>query len=106
MIRTASGDCNHSPVDALFTIMQTPKESTMHRFQLSSGALACLLFFGTVYLLAIQLPGYSHVSQTISEVGKIGSPVAAAFQVGMLAVNVLLILFGLGLFRYARAMGA
>ena len=75
----------------------------MKRNLLPFGPLAGILFFATVYVLAVFLPEYSHVSETVSEIGEIGSPVATPFQAGMLAVNVCVILFASGLFSFARA---
>ncbi len=67
------------------------------------GPLAGILFFATVYVFAAFLPDYSHVSRTVSEIGEIGSPVAMPFQVAMLAVNLCVVLFAVGLLHFARA---
>jgi hypothetical membrane protein len=75
----------------------------MKRHLLLFGTLAGLLFFGTVYALAIAVPGYSHVSDTVSEIGQVGSPVERLFQVAMLAVDLCIVAFGLGLFYFARS---
>ena len=75
----------------------------MKRNLLLFGPLAGIVFFATVYVLAVFLPDYSHVSETVSEIGEISSPVMRPFQVGMLAVNLCVILFGTGLFHFARA---
>lgn len=78
----------------------------MKRHLLLFGTLAGLLFFGTVYALAYAVPGYSHVSDTVSEIGQVGSPVERLFQVAMLAVNLCIVAFGLGLFYFARSREA
>jgi hypothetical membrane protein len=77
----------------------------MYRHFLLLGPLAGILFFATVYLLAALLPDYSHLAETVSEIGELGSPVALPFQVGMLAVNLCVILFGVGLLRVAGSAG-
>lgn len=77
----------------------------MYRHFLLFGPAAGILFFATVYLLAALLPDYSHLSETVSEIGEIGSPVALPFEVGMLVVNVCVILFGIGLFRLSGSAG-
>lgn len=77
----------------------------MKRNLLLFGALAGIVFFGTVYVLAAFLPDYSHVSETVSEIGEIGSLVERPFQVAMLAVDLCVVLFGVGLFHFARANG-
>ncbi len=70
------------------------------------GPLAGVVFFGAVYVLAAFLPEYSHISETISEIGEIGSPVERPFQIAMLVVNLCVILLATGLFHFARATGA
>lgn len=78
----------------------------MKRHLLLFGTLAGLLFFGTVYGLAFAVPGYSHVSDTVSEIGQVGSPVERLFQVAMLAVDLCIVSFGLGLLYFARSREA
>ena len=74
----------------------------MKRNLLLCGVLAGIVFFTTVYGLAALLPDYSHLAETISEIGEIGSPMATPFQVGMLAVNLLVLLFGAALLKFAK----
>jgi len=74
----------------------------MKRNLLLFGALAGVVFFVTVYVLAAYVPGYSHVSETVSEIGEIGSPIAKTFQIAMLAVNLCVVLFAAGLLHLAR----
>ena len=75
----------------------------MNRNLLLFGVIAGIVFFVTVYGLAVFLPDYSHLSKTVSEIGRIGSPVETPFKVGMLAVNLCVILFAVGLFEFARS---
>ena len=75
----------------------------MNRNLLLFGPLAAVAFFGAVYVLAAFLPEYSHVSQTVSEIGEIGSPVQRPFQIAMLLVNALVVLLAAGLFHFTRA---
>jgi hypothetical membrane protein len=77
----------------------------MTRNLLPFGILAGVIFFATVYGLATSVPGYSHLSQTVSEIGKIGSAVETPFKIGMLTVNLCVILFAVGLFGFARSAG-
>jgi hypothetical protein len=74
----------------------------MKRNLLLFGAPAGVVFFVTVYVLAAYVPGYSHVSETVSEIGEIGSPVAGSFQIAMLAVNLCVVLFAAGRLHFAR----
>ena len=66
------------------------------------GSLAGILFpiLGVffVFLLALYIPGYSHVRQYVSEIGEVGSPVQFYYSVFLLFVGVLLVLFSLGLY--------
>ena len=75
----------------------------MNRNLLLFGPLAGVVFFGAVYVLAAFLPEYSHLSETVSEIGEIGSPVERSFQVVMLFVNLCVVLLAVGLFNFARS---
>ena len=61
----------------------------MKKHLLLFGVLAGLLFFATVYVLAPGVSGYSHISDTVSEIGQIGSPVQSSYQLAMLIVEVM-----------------
>jgi hypothetical membrane protein len=78
----------------------------MKKYLLLSGALAGLLFIATVYLLAPSVPGYSHVSDTVSEIGQIGSPVQQSYQIAMLLADICVIMLGFALFSFARSSKA
>ena len=67
------------------------------------GALAGLIFFAAVYSLAPMLDGYSHLSQTVSEIGRQGSPAEAYLQAANLTVALCLLAFAWGLYLFARA---
>ena len=71
---------------------------------LIAGALAPALFFSGIALLAAQLPDYSHVSQTVSEIGRMGSPMQTAWTVMNLAVALCFALFAIGLYGVARSV--
>ncbi len=78
----------------------------MKRFLPLFGPLAGVIFFVSVYVLALGVDGYSHVAQTISEIGKTGTGVERPFQVAMIAVDICLIVFAIGIFNYARSNNA
>ena len=78
----------------------------MKKYVLLSGALAGLLFFATVYVLAPSVSGYSHVSDTVSEIGQTGSPVEQSYQVAMLIVDTFLVALGIALISFARSRNA
>ncbi|EIL96359.1 hypothetical protein RHOFW104T7_10170 [Rhodanobacter thiooxydans] len=45
------------------------------------GPFAALLFFAGTFAIGLITPGYSHVRQTVSELGEVGSPGQVAFGV-------------------------
>ena len=69
------------------------------------GILAGLVFFSAVFALAPFVDGYSHVSRTVSEIGRAGSPVELAWQIAMIAVALCLLAFAWGLYRFAGENG-
>ncbi len=69
------------------------------------GILAGLIFFSAVFALAPFVDGYSHVSRTVSEIGRAGSPVELAWQIAMFAVAFCLLAFALGLYGFAGENG-
>lgn len=75
----------------------------MKKYLLPLGTLAGLIFFVTVYALASRVANYSHLSDTVSEIGQIGSPVELPFKLGILAAYISTVLFGLGLVFLARS---
>jgi len=71
-------------------------------WRLLFGALAALLLGIGVYVLALAIPSYSHVQQTVSEIGEIGSPVQLAFTLLICAVAASTLLFAFALRELAR----
>jgi len=63
------------------------------RRRLLFGPLAGALFAIGVAGLALMIPGYSHVRQTVSEIGAIGSPARVLFAVMLCAVAVCILVF-------------
>jgi len=74
----------------------------MRKAMLLFGTLAGIIFFTTVYVLAANVPDYSHLSDTVSEIGEIGSPVETVYKSGMLAAHLSTVLFGIGLLLFSR----
>ena len=71
-----------------------------------AGPLAGIIFFSAVYGLAPMLGSYSHVAQTVSEIGKYGSPAKVPFQIAVLTVGFCLLVFARSLYRFAESNGA
>ena len=66
-------------------------------YRLLFGPLAAAIFGVGIIGLAWKIPGYSHVQQTVSEIGEIGSParVPFAFMLGCVAACILVFAVGL-----------
>jgi hypothetical membrane protein len=71
-----------------------------------AGPLAGVVFFSAVYTLAPMVDGYSHVSQTVSEIGEYGSPAKLPYQIAMLIVSLCLLVFASSLYSFAKANNA
>jgi hypothetical membrane protein len=63
---------------------------------------AALLLLGVVDL-ALMVPGYSHVRQTVSEIGEAGSPAQLSFTLLLCAVAACIAIFAWGLRDIARS---
>jgi hypothetical membrane protein len=60
------------------------------------GPLAAIVLALGVAALAQSVPGYSHVRQTVSEIGEVGSPAQAPFAVLLCAVAACILVFAVG----------
>ena len=67
------------------------------------GLLAGPIFFSAIYALATMLDGYSHVSQTVSEIGRQGSPAETWLQLTNLIVAICLLVFAWGMYLFSRS---
>jgi len=69
----------------------------MTRGGLLFGPLAAILFVLGIAGLATMVPHYSHVRQTMSEIGEVGSPAQTLFSVMALVVAICIAIFALAL---------
>ncbi len=69
------------------------------------GPLAGALFAAGVASLALQIPGYDHVRQTVSEIGELGSPARMPFALLLWAVALCILVFAAALRDLSRAAG-
>ena len=69
------------------------------------GPFAALVFIAGVWGLATQVPGYSHVHQTISEIGEVGSPMQHPFTALLIVIAFCILVFASGVFSVSRAAG-
>lgn len=74
-------------------------------FGLWFGPIAALLLFFGISLIGLMIPGYSHVRQTVSELGEIGSPGRIAFSLLLSLVAVCLVIFSFAAVRTLRVSG-
>ena len=77
-----------------------------HRLLYLTGPLAGVIFFSAVYALAPMVDGYSHVAQTVSEIGEFGSPAKVLYQSAILIVSLCLLIFARSLYSFAKANNA
>lgn len=69
------------------------------------GPIAAVLLGAGTFAIALIVPGYSHVRQTVSELGAVGSPGQVPFTIVLLLVAACLILAALGIARSLRDSG-
>ena len=62
-------------------------------YRLLFGPIAALVLTFGVAGLAVLIPGYSHVHQTVSEIGEIGSPARVSFAVMLGCVALCILIF-------------
>jgi hypothetical membrane protein len=76
-----------------------------NRMWLLFGPVAALVFGGGIYFLALAVPGYSAVRQTVSEIGEVGSPARIPFSVLLCMVSACLLIFAAAVRDRSRASG-
>jgi len=75
------------------------------RYYALCGMIAPILFIFTTILGGALRPGYSHISDTISELFSPGSPNKLLLDTLHTTFTLLLILFGIGLLRFVQGSG-
>lgn len=79
------------------------REKLNQRFLYFCGIFAPLLFIFVAVLGGALRPGYSHISDTVSELFSPGSPNKPLLDILHAAFALLMVLFGIGIFRLVRA---
>jgi len=74
-------------------------------YSLLAGPLAAVVFFLGLILMPLWIPGYSQVHQTVSEIGRVGSPMQTPFTLMLCAVALCMLAFGWGLGNAAIRSG-
>ena len=62
-------------------------------YRLLFGPLAGAVLFVGIIGLVLMVPGYSHVRQTVSEIGEVGSPARVPFAIMLCCVAACLVVF-------------
>jgi hypothetical membrane protein len=76
----------------------------MMRMLLRAGIAAPVLYFATLIVASLTWPGYSHVTQYVSELGSAAAPHPGLFNAGIVATGLAGLLGGLGVgFHFAGA---
>ena len=70
------------------------------------GALGPLIFYGVIVAGGFMSPGFNHMTQQVSELGKAGASTATVFNYGLMAAGGAIILGGLGFFLGTRKLGS
>ncbi len=74
-------------------------------YRLLFGPIGALILTLGILGLALKVPGYSHVHQTVSEIGEIGSPVRIPFAAVLCCVAACLFICGWGVRDLSLALG-
>ncbi|MGH8233365.1 MAG: DUF998 domain-containing protein [Rhodanobacteraceae bacterium] len=69
------------------------------------GPISAVIFVLGVHGLALMVPGYSHVHQTVSEIGEVGSPANVPFTLMMCCVAVCMMVFAWAVFETSSQLG-
>src|SRR5713101_6969529 len=79
--------------------ISTAQPSNSQKLFALSGIIAPLLFGGLLFVEGLLRPGYSHVTQAISELGQVGTPYAVIQDANFVLTGLLILLFVVGLRR-------
>jgi hypothetical membrane protein len=79
----------------------SPEYLVRPQSQLMFGPLAFAILVGGVLALATLIPGYSHIEQTVSEIGQVGSPTRLPLALLLLSVAACTLVFAQALHRTA-----
>lgn len=77
----------------------------MTSIRLWFGPIAALLFIAGTFAIGAITPGYSHVRQTVSELGQVGSPGQFAFGTLLCLIAAFLVIFASAVARSLRGLG-
>jgi hypothetical membrane protein len=87
------------------TQIDTPNFYMKRDYRLLFGPLAGALLFAGIIGLALMVPGYSPVRQTVSEIGEVGSPARVPFATMLCCVGSCLVVFALAVRELSVKLG-
>jgi hypothetical membrane protein len=70
------------------------------------GPIAAAIFLSGIICLALLVPGYSHLNQSISAIGKLGTPMRIPFALMIACYASSLLIFASGIYRLADKVKA
>jgi len=79
--------------------MRAPFNTSISRqLLLYCGVLTVIIYVVNVTITAALFPGYSHVSQMVSELGMANAPNSTAFNLAVITTGVLTVIYSIGLY--------
>ena len=85
--------------------IDTPNFYMKRSYLLLFGPLAAAVLFAGIISLALMVPGYSPVRQTVSEIGEVGSPARVPFAMMLCCVGSCLVVFALAVRELSVKLG-
>jgi len=85
--------------------METRKNATLQQALLYCGALSGLIFISVTLMLGRLLPDYNSLSQTVSEIGQVGSPFQLPYAIMLGSVCLCGLAFSYQALKLAQSQG-
>jgi Protein of unknown function (DUF998) len=77
----------------------------MKKVLLICGAISPLIYIGMTFLGGALIPGYSHITNTVSELMSPGAPNKTLMDILMASSSVFMSLFGIGVLHFVKGSG-
>lgn len=77
----------------------------MKKVLLICGAISPLIYIGMTFLGGALIPGYSHITDTVSELMSPGAPNKTLMDILMASSSVFMSLFGIGVLHFVKGSG-
>lgn len=76
-----------------------------NQWLIKSGFLIPILFWATTLICGFIMPGYTHATRMVSELGEIGTETQYIFSIGLVLSSIMSIFFNIGLFKTCKKFG-